>query len=78
MKRIRLGPFNRVEGDLEITLDSEAGAVLAARVNSPLFRGFEQILVGRSPEDTLRVVDALQTDELCACNRPVGGDVLAA
>ena len=34
--------------------------------------------VGRSPEDTLRVVDALQTDELCACNRPVGGDTLAA
>ncbi|HUH22725.1 MAG TPA: peroxiredoxin [Brevundimonas sp.] len=34
--------------------------------------------VGRAPEDTLRVVDALQTDELCACNRPVGGDTLAA
>ncbi|MNN12728.1 Alkyl hydroperoxide reductase subunit C [compost metagenome] len=34
--------------------------------------------VGRSPEDTLRVVDALQTDELCACNRPVGGETLAA
>ena len=34
--------------------------------------------VGRSPADTLRVVDALQTDELCACNRPVGGDILQA
>jgi peroxiredoxin (alkyl hydroperoxide reductase subunit C) len=34
--------------------------------------------VGRAPADTLRVVDALQTDELCACNRPVGGDVLQA
>jgi lipoyl-dependent peroxiredoxin subunit C len=34
--------------------------------------------VGRAPADTLRVVDALQTDELCACNRPVGGDTLAA
>ncbi len=34
--------------------------------------------VGRAPADTLRVVDALQTDELCACNRPVGGDVLEA
>jgi peroxiredoxin (alkyl hydroperoxide reductase subunit C) len=34
--------------------------------------------VGRAPEDTLRVVDALQTDELCACNRPVGGETLAA
>jgi peroxiredoxin (alkyl hydroperoxide reductase subunit C) len=34
--------------------------------------------VGRAPADTLRVVDALQTDELCPCNRPVGGDILQA
>lgn len=32
--------------------------------------------VGRNPEDTLRVLDALQTDELCPCNRPVGGATL--
>jgi len=34
--------------------------------------------VGRNPQDTLRVLDALQTDELCPCNRPVGGETLAA
>ena len=34
--------------------------------------------VGRNPKDTLRVLDALQTDELCPCNREVGGDVLKA
>ncbi|HVY86697.1 MAG TPA: peroxiredoxin [Caulobacterales bacterium] len=34
--------------------------------------------VGRNPQDTLRVLDALQTDELCACNRPIGGETLAA
>ena len=56
MKRIQLGPFNRVEGDLELTLDVEAGQVAAARVNSPLFRGFEQVLVGRLPEDALAIV----------------------
>ena len=32
--------------------------------------------VGRNPKETLRILDALQTDELCACNRPVGGDVI--
>jgi peroxiredoxin (alkyl hydroperoxide reductase subunit C) len=32
--------------------------------------------VGRNPQDTLRVLDALQTDELCPCNRPMGGDTL--
>lgn len=34
--------------------------------------------VGRNPKESLRILDALQTDELCACNRPVGGDVLNA
>lgn len=32
--------------------------------------------VGRSPEETLRVLDALQTGELCACNRTIGGATL--
>ena len=34
--------------------------------------------VGRAPADTLRVLDALQTDELCPCNRAVGGETLKA
>lgn len=32
--------------------------------------------VGRNAEETLRVLDALQTGELCACNRSVGGETL--
>ena len=32
--------------------------------------------VGRNPKEVLRVLDALQTDDLCPCNRPVGGDVI--
>ena len=32
--------------------------------------------VGRNPDETLRVLDALQTGELCACNRSLGGDTL--
>ena len=32
--------------------------------------------VGRSPEETLRILDALQTGELCACNRKVGAETL--
>ena len=34
--------------------------------------------VDRSPEETLRVLDALQTGELCPCNRAVGGATLCA
>lgn len=32
--------------------------------------------VGRNPEEILRILDALQTEELCACNRRIGGDTL--
>jgi lipoyl-dependent peroxiredoxin subunit C len=32
--------------------------------------------IGRSPQETLRTLDALQTGELCGCNRPVGGSTL--
>jgi len=34
--------------------------------------------VGRNPEEILRVLDGLQTDELCPCNRAVGGETLKA
>ncbi len=32
--------------------------------------------VGRSAQEALRILDACQTGELCACNRPVGGATL--
>ena len=34
--------------------------------------------VGRSPEEVLRVLDGLQTDELCPCNWQKGDDTLKA
>ncbi len=53
MKRLLVGPFNRVEGDLEVSLDVADGHVRAAYVNSPMYRGFEQILQGKMPADAL-------------------------
>jgi len=53
MSRLVMGPFNRVEGDLEVTLDVADGQVQEARVNVPLYRGFETLLYGRSPLDAL-------------------------
>lgn len=55
-RRILVGPFNRVEGDLEVDLDVVAGRVEAARVNSPLYRGFEQIMEGKHPHDAMVLV----------------------
>ncbi len=53
MSRLVIGPFNRVEGDLEVTLEAADGRVASAQVTAPLFRGFEQILIGRAPLDAL-------------------------
>ncbi|MBL8561577.1 MAG: nickel-dependent hydrogenase large subunit [Gemmobacter sp.] len=55
-RRLIVGPFNRVEGDLEIRLDIRDGQVAEARVNSPLYRGFERMLPGKDPRDALTIV----------------------
>jgi peroxiredoxin (alkyl hydroperoxide reductase subunit C) len=34
--------------------------------------------VGRNPSETLRILDALQTDELCPCNWQKGQETLTA
>lgn len=53
MSRLIMGPFNRVEGDLEVQLEAADGRIAGAWVNSPLYRGFEQILLNKKPEDAL-------------------------
>ena len=35
------------------------------------------LAVGRNPEEVLRVLDALQTDELCPCNWKKGEETLS-
>ena len=73
------GKFAR---DLGI-LDADAGVALRATFVVDPFNVVQHVYVtnlnvGRAPADTLRVLDALQTDELCPCNRAVGGDTLKA
>lgn len=53
MTRRVVGPFNRVEGDLEVHLEISGDEVREARVVSPLYRGFEQILHGKDPRDAM-------------------------
>ena len=64
-------------------LDQEAGvAQRATYVVDPegiiRFVYVTDLSVGRSPEEVLRVLDALQTDELCPCNWKKGEDTLKA
>jgi lipoyl-dependent peroxiredoxin subunit C len=64
-------------------LDAEAGvAQRATYIVDPQgvirFAYVTDLNVGRNPEEVLRVLDALQTDELCPCNWQKGDDTLKA
>jgi peroxiredoxin (alkyl hydroperoxide reductase subunit C) len=64
-------------------LDQEAGvAQRATYIVDPQgvirFVYVTDLSVGRSPEEVLRVLDALQTDELCPCNWKQGEETLKA
>jgi len=64
-------------------LDKEAGVALRATfIVDPegviRFAAANDLSVGRNPQEVLRVLDALQTDELCPCNWQKGEDTLKA
>ncbi|EIC30687.1 MULTISPECIES: nickel-dependent hydrogenase large subunit [Methylomicrobium] len=45
--------MNRVEGDVDFQLELEGSRIVDARCVGSLYRGFEQILLGRKPMDAL-------------------------
>jgi len=54
MARVELNlNLNRVEGDLEIGVTLEDGVVVEARTIGTMYRGFEQIMIGRAARDGL-------------------------
>jgi peroxiredoxin (alkyl hydroperoxide reductase subunit C) len=64
-------------------LDKQAGVALRATfIVDPegviRFVSVNDMSVGRNPEEVLRVLDALQTDELCPCNWQKGDEFLRA
>ncbi|HEV8026926.1 MAG TPA: peroxiredoxin [Stellaceae bacterium] len=64
-------------------LDKDAGVALRATfIVDPQgvirFAAVNDLSVGRNPREVLRVLDALQTDELCPCNWQKGEDTLQA
>lgn len=63
--------------------DKQAGVALRATFIVDPHNVIQQVSVnslnvGRNPKEILRLVDALQSDELCPCNRPVGGETIDA
>ena len=64
-------------------LDRNEGVALRATFivdpqNVIRFVSVNDLSVGRNPAEVLRVLDALQTDELCPCNWQKGQDTLSA
>lgn len=64
-------------------LHPEEGVCLRATLiadpdNRIRFVSVNDLNVGRNPHEVLRVLDALQTDELCPCNWQKGDAVLNA
>ncbi len=59
MSKIVIDPISRIEGHLSIELDVDAGVVKSARVRGDMFRGFEQILMGRNPFDAVQIAQRI-------------------
>ncbi len=62
-------------------IDRDAGVPLRATfivdpAGTIMHVGINGLNVGRNPQETLRILDALQTDELCACNWTKGEEAL--
>lgn len=74
--RLIVGPFNRVEGDLEVRLEIADGRVASAQVVAPMYRGFEQILLGKEPRDALviapRICGICSVSQSVAAARALG------
>lgn len=69
-----------LSGALGVLHPQEGVALRATFIVDPdgiiRFVSVNDLSVGRNPQEVLRVLDALQTDELCPCNWQKGDDVL--
>jgi len=52
-QKITINPVTRISGFMEINADVDNGAVVNAKTKGLMFRGFEQMLVGRNPFDAV-------------------------
>lgn len=73
-------PAGRLVDMLGVRDKQEGVALRATFIIDPnrviQYAAVNNLNVGRSSAEVLRILDALQTEELCACNRQVGGATL--
>lgn len=66
-------PVSRIEGHMKITIEIDQGQIIDAKVSGTLFRGFENILQGREPDDA-----PLLTQRICGVCPTSHGQAAAA
>jgi hydrogenase large subunit len=57
--KVAIDPVTRIEGHLKVEVEVKDGAVVDARVFGGMYRGFEQILVGRDPRDASQITQRI-------------------
>lgn len=58
-QKVSIDPFTRIEGHLAINLEVENNFVTDAECVGEMFRGFEQIMKGRSPLDAQQIMQRI-------------------
>lgn len=59
MAKVLLDPISRIEGHLAIELDVQNGRVVDAKCKGDMYRGFENILLGRNPVDANQITQRI-------------------
>ena len=57
--KIAIDPLTRIEGHLRAEVEVKNGVVVDARIFGGMFRGFEQILIGRDPRDAIQITQRI-------------------
>ena len=58
-KRITIDPITRIEGHLRVDCEVEGGKVTKAWASGQMWRGVEQILLGRDPRDAWAITQRI-------------------
>jgi Ni,Fe-hydrogenase I large subunit len=58
-KKITIDPVTRLEGHLKTELLIEKGRIAKAYISGQMYRGFEQILIGRNPLDAQQIAQRI-------------------
>jgi hydrogenase large subunit len=59
MAKYYVDPISRIEGHLGVNLTETSGRVTEADVHGNLWRGFENFLIGREPNDAITFVQRI-------------------